>query len=159
MGVLDALNLDGKNVVITGGGTGLGLEMVRGMAEAGANIAIAGRRQGPIDEAADMVKGLGRKSMAVSTDVTDTAAVNALFETVLAEWGAVHILFLNTDGTVLRHSKIPYDDSFFTNNEQTAGKYSVSFSKDDGATLASGLYIVRLQVGERSETLPISLAI
>ncbi|MCH7907165.1 MAG: SDR family NAD(P)-dependent oxidoreductase, partial [Chloroflexi bacterium] len=40
------------NVVITGGGTGLGLEMVRGMAKAGANIAIAGRRQGPIDEAA-----------------------------------------------------------------------------------------------------------
>ena len=51
MGVLDALNLDGMNVVITGGGTGLGLEMVRGMAEAGANIAIAGRRQGPIDDA------------------------------------------------------------------------------------------------------------
>ena len=37
MGVLDALNLDGMNVVITGGGTGLGLEMVRGMANAGAN--------------------------------------------------------------------------------------------------------------------------
>ncbi|MBT3941658.1 MAG: SDR family oxidoreductase [Chloroflexi bacterium] len=95
MGVLDALNLDGMNVVITGGGTGLGLEMVRGMAEAGANIAIAGRRQGPIDEAADMVKSHGRKSMAISTDVTDTAAVNSLFETVLAEWGDVHVLFNN----------------------------------------------------------------
>ena len=95
MGVLDALNLDGMNVVITGGGTGLGLEMVRGMANAGANIAIAGRRQGPIDEAADIVRAAGGRSMAVSTDVTDTAQVNRLFETVLAEWGEINVLFNN----------------------------------------------------------------
>ena len=125
MGVLDALNLDGMNVVITGGGTGLGLEMVRGMAEAGANIAIAGRRQGPIDEAADMVKSHGRKSMAISTDVTDTAAVNSLFETVLAEWGDVHVLF-NNAGIVRETGRPPLweitDESWRIGIEAAAGR-------------------------------------
>ncbi len=50
--MLESLSLDGKSVVITGGGTGLGRAMVRDMARAGANLVIAGRRTGPIEEAA-----------------------------------------------------------------------------------------------------------
>ena len=44
--MLENLYLDGKVVVITGGGTGLGLEMVRALTRSGANLAIAGRRPG-----------------------------------------------------------------------------------------------------------------
>ena len=54
--MLERLNLDGKVVLVTGGGTGLGFGMVMALAEAGANLAIAGRRQQPIDDAADSVK-------------------------------------------------------------------------------------------------------
>ena len=50
--MLESLSLDGVSVVITGGGTGLGRAMVRDMARAGANLVIAGRRTGPIEEAA-----------------------------------------------------------------------------------------------------------
>lgn len=95
MSILKSLNLDGLSVVITGGGTGLGRSMVRAMAAAGADIAIAGRRQGPIDEAAADVETHGRHGLAVSTDVTDTAQVARLFETVLNEFGKVDVLFNN----------------------------------------------------------------
>ncbi|MCH8031724.1 MAG: SDR family NAD(P)-dependent oxidoreductase [Bacteroidetes bacterium] len=50
--MLESLSLEGKTVVITGGGTGLGRAMVRAMARAGADLVIAGRRTGPIEEAA-----------------------------------------------------------------------------------------------------------
>ena len=72
--MLDRLSLDGKVVVITGGGTGLGLAMVRALARAGANLVIAGRRQGPIDDAVSEVKGLGGDAMAVYPSQTLSGA-------------------------------------------------------------------------------------
>ncbi len=104
--MLENLSLDGKTIVITGGGTGLGTEMTLAMARAGADLIIASRRQGPIDDVADQVKALGRKSMAVSTDVTDSAQVNALFEKALAEFGKVDVLF-NNAGIVRGQGSIP----------------------------------------------------
>ncbi len=93
--MLERLSLDGKSIVITGGGTGLGREMTLAMARAGADIAIAGRRTGPIEEVRDLVKGMGRRSLAISTDVTDSAQVNRLFEQTLAEFGKVDVLVNN----------------------------------------------------------------
>ena len=46
--MLEKFSLDDKVILITGGGTGLGLAMVRALARAGANLAIAGRRLEPI---------------------------------------------------------------------------------------------------------------
>ncbi|MDP6663392.1 MAG: SDR family NAD(P)-dependent oxidoreductase [SAR202 cluster bacterium] len=91
----EKLSLEGKKIVITGGGTGLGLEMTTALARAGADLVIASRRQGPINEAAQIVRDLGRKAVAVSTDVTDTAQVNALMERALEEFGVVDVLINN----------------------------------------------------------------
>ena len=51
--MLENLSLDGKSIVITGGGTGLGREMTLAMARAGADLVIASRRTGPIEEVAE----------------------------------------------------------------------------------------------------------
>ena len=91
----EKLSLEGKTVVITGGGTGLGREMSLSMARAGADMVIAARRTGPIDEVVDLVKELGRRAIAVSTDVTDSAQVNRLMERALDEFGQVDVLFNN----------------------------------------------------------------
>ena len=93
--MLEALSLNGKTVVITGGGTGLGREMTLAMAKAGADLVIAARRLAPIEEVAQQVRAIGRRAAAVSTDATDTESVRLLFEHVIKEFGKVDILFNN----------------------------------------------------------------
>ena len=93
--MLEALSLNGKIVVITGGGTGLGREMTLAMAKAGADLVIAARRLAPIEEVAQQVRAIGRRAEAVPTDATDTESVRLLFEHVIKEFGKVDILFNN----------------------------------------------------------------
>ena len=93
--MLDRLSLDDRVAVVTGGGTGLGLEMVRHLARAGANLAIAGRRTGPIESAADEVKEMGRDAIAVPTDVSDSAQANALIDATIKHFGRVDVLINN----------------------------------------------------------------
>ena len=96
--MLESLSLDGRVVVITGGGTGLGRAMGRHLARAGADVVVAARRLAPIEEAAEEFRSMGRRSLAVPTDVTDSAEVNALFERVIAEFGGVDVLVNNAGG-------------------------------------------------------------
>ena len=93
--MLERLSLDGQVAIVTGGGTGLGLEMVRHLARAGANLIIAGRRIGPIESAAAEVQAMGRDAIAVPTDVSDSAQANALIDTALAHFGWVDVLINN----------------------------------------------------------------
>jgi gluconate 5-dehydrogenase len=93
--MLENLNLDGKVVVITGGGTGLGLEMVRALTRSGANLAIAGRRPGPIEAARDEALAAGQDAIAVPTDVSKSSEVNALIETAVAHFGRIDVLINN----------------------------------------------------------------
>ena len=97
--MLDKFNLEGKIVVITGGGTGLGLAMVRALARAGADLCIAGRRPAPIENAVREVQGLGRKALAIPTDVSDSAQVDRLITTTLDRFGRIDVL-INNAGAV-----------------------------------------------------------
>lgn len=83
------MNLAGKRALITGGGSGIGADLARGFAEAGAEVVIAGRRM-------DALEAVARKTgaRAVQADVTDEASVTRLFleagpcEIVIANAGA-----------------------------------------------------------------------
>ena len=103
------LSLEGKSVVITGGGTGLGREMTLAMARAGADLVIAARRIAPIEEIANEVRELGQRAVAISTDVTDTEQVDRLMESAITEFGKVDVL-LNNAGIVRGQGATPIWD-------------------------------------------------
>ena len=93
--MLENLSLEGKSIIITGGGTGLGLAMVRALARAGADLCIAGRRPEPIQAAAQEVQELGCRAIYVPTDVTDSAQVDRLVSTAIDHFGRIDALINN----------------------------------------------------------------
>ena len=107
--MLESLSLEGKSVVITGGGTGLGLAMVRALARAGADLGIAGRRTGPIEEAAAEAESLGVRAVSVATDVTDSAHAANLMKTCLGRFGKDDVL-TNKAGAVSHIVRKPFWD-------------------------------------------------
>ena len=107
--MLENLSLDGKTIVITGGGTGLGREMSLALGRAGADLVIAARRVDPIDEVAGLVREMGRRSLAVPTDVTDSAQVERLVGETLAQFGKIDVL-INNAGIVRGRGPTPIWD-------------------------------------------------
>ena len=93
--MLDRFAMDGKVTIVTGGGTGLGRAMVRALARAGSDIVVASRRPGPIEETAEEVRGLGRRALAIPTDVTQSDQVNGMVRQCLQEFGRVDVLINN----------------------------------------------------------------
>jgi 2-deoxy-D-gluconate 3-dehydrogenase len=88
-------DLSGKVAIVTGGNGGIGLGMARGLAQAGAAIAIVGRNEAKsIAAAAELERG-GAKAISVVADVTDKAAVDAMTARVGRELGRIDILVNN----------------------------------------------------------------
>lgn len=71
-------DLSGRTALVTGGGSGLGADLARSLAEAGATVWIAGRRKAPLEAMA----AEHERIHAVEADVTDEASVKAMFDTV-----------------------------------------------------------------------------
>jgi 2-deoxy-D-gluconate 3-dehydrogenase len=88
-------DLSGRVAIVTGGNGGIGLGMARGLAEAGAAIAIVGRNAAKSDAAVAELKQRGAKAISVITDVTDKAAVATMVERVKNELGRIDILVNN----------------------------------------------------------------
>ena len=93
-------DLSGKVAIVTGGNGGIGLGMARGLAEAGAAIAIAARNEAKSSAAVAELRKHGVQAMPVRTDVTDKAAVAAMVERVSRELGRIDILVNNAGITV-----------------------------------------------------------
>ncbi len=88
-------DLDGKTALVTGGGSGLGLAMARGLAEAGARVVLNGRGIDKLDAAVAAMRSDGLQAETAVFDVTDSAAVNAGIADVIVRFGAVDILVNN----------------------------------------------------------------
>lgn len=93
--IQDLMNLDGHVSVVTGGATGIGLQMAKGLAEAGSNIVICSRRVEVCEEAVDQIKKLGVQALAVGCDVTKVEQVEAMKVATLKKFGRVDVLVNN----------------------------------------------------------------
>jgi 2-deoxy-D-gluconate 3-dehydrogenase len=88
-------DLTGKVAIVTGGNGGIGLGMARGLAEAGAAIAVVGRNEAKSNGAAAELKQCGVKAISITADVTDKAAVADMVARTLRELGRIDILVNN----------------------------------------------------------------
>ncbi len=88
-------DLTGRIALITGGSRGLGLQMVRAFAQRGADVIIASRKLDACEAAAEEVRALGRRALAVSIHAGRWADMDRLVETVYGEFGRLDILVNN----------------------------------------------------------------
>lgn len=85
----------GRTAVITGAGSGFGLETSRLAARRGMNVVMADVQADALERAAAEIEGLGAKVLAQRVDVSKAADVEALGKAVEARFGAPHIVFNN----------------------------------------------------------------
>jgi NAD(P)-dependent dehydrogenase (short-subunit alcohol dehydrogenase family) len=104
------LELTNKTAVVIGGTSGIGLELSRGLAQAGASVVPTGRRAEQVRLAASAIEGLGRRSLAVPCDVTDSSTIEHLLAEVCGLFGSVDIL-VNCAGRTKRAPSIDFSDA------------------------------------------------
>ena len=101
----------GSTVVITGASSGIGRETAREFARAGARVVLAGRREERLRELAGEIEARGAQALAVRTDVSDQAQVDALIEQAAERFGRIDTLVNNAGvGIAARFEDQSLDD-------------------------------------------------
>lgn len=92
---MDIFDLTGKVAIVTGGNGGLGLGIARGLAKAGAKVAISGRSQEKLDTASAQLREEGFDVLPVRADVSLEDDVNRMVQETVDRFGRVDILVNN----------------------------------------------------------------
>jgi len=108
------MDLSGKTAIVTGSARGIGRAIALRLARAGADIAINGSQASEaLEQTAEEIRALGRKTIAVVADVSSAEDVSRLVDSVVREWGRLDILVNNAgvtrDGLVMRMSDEDWD--------------------------------------------------
>lgn len=111
MSILDKFKLDNQVAIVTGGASGLGKAMGKGLAEAGAHLVIADINLELAQATADeFTKDTGNKAIACKVDVTNVDDVYQMVEDVKKEFGRIDILFNNAGiNEHVKFEDMPYD--------------------------------------------------
>lgn len=113
------LALNDKVAVIVGGTSGIGLAIAKGLADAGADVVPTSRRMDLVEAAASEIEGRGRRSIRVSSDVSDRASLQNVLDESIRAFGKVDIL-VNSAGRTKRaptldFSEVDWNDIIDTN--------------------------------------------
>jgi NAD(P)-dependent dehydrogenase (short-subunit alcohol dehydrogenase family) len=103
-------SLAGRLAVVTGGTSGIGLTLARGLAQAGADVVPLSRREEQVNAAAGAIEALGRRSLRVTADVTDRASLENALAATIAEFGRADIL-VNCAGITKRTPTLDVTDA------------------------------------------------
>jgi gluconate 5-dehydrogenase len=99
-GMIEPFRVDGKISLVTGGSRGIGLGIVRALAEAGSDIAMVARDPSRLETARVEIAAKGRRVWIYPFDLRRSAEAPELFNRIVAETGGVDILVNNAGGIV-----------------------------------------------------------
>src|SRR6266536_2467981 len=95
MNVRDQFDLSGKSAIVTGGSRGLGLEIARGLGEAGARVHITARREQWLSAAFEALRYEGIECSVSTCDISEQGEVERMVAEVAEAWGRIDILVNN----------------------------------------------------------------
>ncbi len=106
-------DLSGKIVLVTGGSRGLGRAMAHGFARAGADVAIASRKQEACEKAAAEVEAIGRQAFPFACHVGDWEQLSGLVDAVIARFGRIDVLVNNAGMSPLAPSSLDTSEALY----------------------------------------------
>lgn len=107
------ISLTGKVAVVTGGSRGLGREIARGLAAAGAAVAVASRKLEACERAAEEITASGGQSSAHAFNASDWEDCDRLYAQVTARWGGAQILINNAGMSPTAPSSLETSERLF----------------------------------------------
>jgi ketoreductase len=105
--------LSNRIALITGGGTGIGRAIAVQMVKNGAKVAIASRRREHLEKSAEESKKLGLPMLPIQMDIRKKPDVERGVASIVAEWGAIHILVNNAGISGLSLISDPVDNKWY----------------------------------------------
>lgn len=102
----ELFDLSGRTAIVTGASAGLGVTLARGLADAGANVVLAARRQERLKEVAEQIREGGGSAEPVVCDVTDPSSTDAAVAAALDRFGGLDIVVANA-GVVAEGGAMP----------------------------------------------------
>ena len=88
--------LDGRVAAVSGAGSGIGRAIALRLAAEGADVVLAGRSAGPMEEVAEQIRTAGRRALVVAMDLRDPASIDAAAQAAVGEFGRVDVLVNNS---------------------------------------------------------------
>ncbi len=129
MSIFDRFSLAGRVALVTGGGRGLGLEIARAFAEAGAHVVVTGRTAAVLDDAVAAIAKGGGSAQAAAFDIADVEAGRTVIADIAETRGRLDIL-VNNVGARDRRPLAAFDDDDILDLIRTDLLSAISLSRD-----------------------------